>query len=99
MSDDVTEKSAEPRPERPRSKRTGCLVGCAILLPIAYLLSPVPLLLIYVGLDQLGWGTIADGYANTLMVFFVPIDWLYDNHEFAREFYDWYIGLIGGFAL
>lgn len=88
VSDDIVDK--------PRGGRGGCVVGCLFGVLVLYVLSPPLVLLAAVAAIEAGWGpaeAIEEATVSVTTVVYAPLQWLYDNVEPVKKFYDWYQSL------
>jgi hypothetical protein len=71
------------------SRAAEWVVGLAILLPVFYVLSTGPVLMLVVSVPAL------DRNFEPILAVYAPLDYVYRHSEPVREFLDWYIHLWG----
>jgi hypothetical protein len=72
--------------QQPRGPFVGCFAAAILLLPIAYVLSTGPLLVLVLK------GFLA---VETFELIYWPLSKLYDHWQPAKGFFDWYLKLFG----
>ena len=80
----------EPGLEHRERKRGGCFVVAFVVIPMAYILSPVFVSLLLQALPE----PVASAIEPVLWIVYAPIRWLGESIPLVMEFYEWQFELV-----